>query len=238
MLGIDKNIEVIEGLLAQDTPSSITYAALECRFTIEQICYQRLSLAHDYISHDDIKKWQPKDVVKTLLKEVDRNVATGLTISIGEKSSDYYKEHPTEEIEYVDVGTQVGFNANKMGELWNALSNLALHIPVPKNKEDSISRYSDSEKTKKKIHECLIEFRRLSETTLIVSGHAGADISFDCMGCDSLNKRKDKFLDDGQIVNCINPACDESYFVRKNDENVNFERSKACLLYTSPSPRD
>lgn len=229
MLGIQENIKIIEDLIAEDTPQSIVYAALECRLTIEQLCYQRLRLAHDYISHADVKKWQPKDVVKTLIQEVDANLTEGLTVSVSEKSSDYYRSNPEEEIQYVDIGTQVGFSANKMGKLWNALSNLALHVPIPKDKHENISKYTNSEKTKRKINECLSEFRSLSETTLIVSGF-GPDVSFDCLGCESINKRKFDMLDDGQIVNCIDPKCDESYFVRKNAETAVFERRKADFL--------
>lgn len=229
MLGIEENIKIIEDLVAEGTPQSIVYAALECRLTIEQLCYQRLRLAHDYISHEDIKKWQPKDVVKTLIQEVDVNLTEGLTISVSEKSSEYHQANPNEKIQYFDIGTQVGFSASKMGRLWNAVSNLALHIPVPKDKHENISKYANLEKTTRKIDECLSEFRRLSETTLIFSG-IGPDVSFDCMGCECANKRKMNLLDDGQVVNCINPKCDESYFVRKSGEDINFERRKAQFL--------
>lgn len=229
MFGIEKNIETIEGLLAEGSPQSITYAALECRLTIEQICYQRLSLAHDYISHDDIKKWQPRDVVRTLIQEVDPSVVSSLEVSIGEKSSKYYDDNPSEKVEYKEIGKQVGFDAKKMGTLWNALSHVSLHVQIPKSKNDNVVRYKNTDKAKRKIEECLCEFKLIAETTLMLVGF-GPDVSFDCLGCDTINKRKLEMLDEGQVVNCINFDCDESYFFRKNAEDIQFERRKSEFL--------
>jgi len=225
MLTIAANIKAIEALIEQNTPASLTYAALECRLAIEQICYERLRLAHDYISHNDLSKWQPRDVVKTLIQEVDPGIVSDTTLSISKYSNEENRGKSPEEIEYLEVGTQVGFNANYLGKLWNALANLALHIPVPKTKSDKISRYSNVDKMKLKIEECLVEFYRLSETTITLSGF-GSETSFECFGCKSVVKRKLKTLDHKQIINCIDLNCNESYKVEKVDGEVLFERRK------------
>jgi hypothetical protein len=70
MTDIKSIIATIEALLAQGTPQAITYAALECRLAIEKVCYDRLKIAHDYISHHDLRRWQPQHVVQTLIAEV------------------------------------------------------------------------------------------------------------------------------------------------------------------------
>ena len=225
MLTMTKNIEVIENLLNENTPASLTYAALECRLTIEQLCYERLRMLHEFISHDDIAKWQPAQVVKTLMQEVDPYVTTSVKISISTESIDENTDKPLEDFEYEEIGTQVGFNPNKMGKLWNALANLALHIPVPKNKDVQISRYGDQEKVRKKVQDCLDEFRRLSETTINFTGF-GDVVSFDCFGCSNQIKRKSQTLEHQQTINCIDPKCDESYKVEKRNEEFYFERRK------------
>lgn len=235
MLTIAANIKTIEDLIEQDTPASLTYAALECRLAIEQICYERLRLAHDYISHDDLSKWQPRDVVKTLIQEVDPGIVSDTTLSISKHSNEENRGKSPEEIEYLEIGTQVGFNANYLGRLWNALANLALHIPVPKTKTDNVSRYSNTAKTKLKVEECLVEFRRLSETTITLSGF-GTETSFECFGCKKLNRRKLRTLKDEQTVNCIDPDCDESYKVELADGEVLFVRRKATIICGCDKP--
>lgn len=79
MIKLKPTISQIQKLLKENTEASVTYAALECRLAIERICYERLRLAHDYISHDDLTKWQPSGIVRTLIQELDAHAAATRT---------------------------------------------------------------------------------------------------------------------------------------------------------------
>lgn len=186
---------------------------------IERICYERLRVAHDYISHDDIKKWQPRDIVNILIQEVDPKIAQTFTLSIAKTPSPEGSPHPTLEeyqaMEFLPVGTHVGFDPNKLGRLWNALANLALHISVPNNKDESVSRYGNAEKIKKKVEQALLEIKRINEGTMMFSG-LGEELSFECF-CGTKNKRRLDLLKDGQTIGCISPECDESYGYVESD---------------------
>lgn len=62
MLDIAKRIELINALLEQDTEQSLTYAALECRLTLEYLCYERFKLYLSYLSYlsqNDLKTGSP-----------------------------------------------------------------------------------------------------------------------------------------------------------------------------------
>lgn len=147
MIGLKSRISQIEVLLAENTDASLTYAALECRLAIERFCYDRLRLSHDYISHDDLRRWQPRDIVNTLIEEVDTNTATTFTVSVSRDCSQDRTVSPTPEdydsMNFVPIGTQIGFDPSKLGRLWNALANLALHIRIPTSKDDSVSQYGE-----------------------------------------------------------------------------------------------
>lgn len=216
---LENSIATIECLLEQDTPESLTYAALECRLAIELICYQRLKHFHKYISHDDLKKWTPAYVVKTLISEVDPYVDKTFSFSISASPLPDSVTPPSledyEAMDYVEVGTQVGFNANKLGSLWNALSRIALHIRLPQTSDDPIVRYGDFNNTKRKVQEALIEIKRIGKGSMI-AGFPGEVISFQCR-CGQQNKRKSEVLEDGKIINCINPDCKESYAFEEKD---------------------
>src|SRR3954447_183081 len=97
MTDIKSLISRIEALLARGTPESITYAALECRLAIEKVCYERLKIAHDYISHDDLRRWQPRHVVETLIAEVDGRIATSSTLFISPQPVDPLAPPQTQE---------------------------------------------------------------------------------------------------------------------------------------------
>lgn len=118
MINLEPTISQIEKLLEENTEASVTYAALECRLAIERICYERLRLAHDYISHDDLKKWQPRDIVKTLIQEVDENAAETQTLYISREDIPEGSPPPTleeyEAMEWLPVGNQVSFEPNRL----------------------------------------------------------------------------------------------------------------------------
>jgi hypothetical protein len=219
MINLKPTISQIEKLLEENTEASVTYAALECRLAIERICYERLRLSHDYISHDDLKKWQPSDIVKTLIQEVDAKAAETFTLSIAREPVPEGSPPPTrkdyEAMEWLPVGTQVGFAPNKLGKLWNGLAKLALHIEIPTSKNATVKQYGDICAITPKVKQALAEIKRISEGTLMSSG-MGEEVSFEC-NCGSKNKRRLELLRDGQVVNCINPDCYESYdYVQSN----------------------
>lgn len=221
MINLEPTISQIEKLLEENTEASVTYAALECRLAIERICYERLRLAHDYISHDDLRKWQPSDIVKTLIQEVDANAAKTFTLFIAREPTQEGSPTPTREdyeaMEWLPVGTQVGFAPNKLGKLWNGLAKLALHIEMPASKDASVKQYGDIQAITRKVNEALAEIKRISNGTLTSSGMMmGGEVSFECK-CGSKNKRRLELLRDGQTINCINPDCDESYDYVQSD---------------------
>ena len=219
MINLKPSIRTIEKFLNEGSDASLTYAALECRLAIELICYERLRLAHDYISHDDLNKWQPKDIVNILIQEVDSEAASTFTLSISKESRPDGAPEPTPEeyqaMEFVPIGTQVGFNPRKLGQLWNALANLALHISLPVSKDDSVVRYGDFQKIQTKVLAALEEIKRIDGGTLISSG-MGEEVSFECK-CGVRNKRRLGLLRNGQTISCINPQCSESYDYVESD---------------------
>ena len=117
-IDIKEIVSVIEKLLAEDTPQSVTYAALECRLAIEKICYDRLKVNYDYISHRDLRGWRPGDVVKTLITDVDGGVASEQTIYMAKQPSAKYQEsiENIPDAEWVKIGTQAGFDVKLLGE--------------------------------------------------------------------------------------------------------------------------
>jgi hypothetical protein len=83
MIHIPPIIERIKVLLNEDTEQSVTFAALEARLALEKICYDRLRQRHDYISHDQLRRWQPGALMNTLMTNVDQHVTKTTIFSIG-----------------------------------------------------------------------------------------------------------------------------------------------------------
>lgn len=219
MIDLKPLVDRIEALLREGTQASVTYAALEARLALEKVCYDRLRQRHDYISNDDLRRWPPRGIMETLIQEVDEHAAEGMSLSIG-KSPARDGVDPADE-EYIHLGTEVGFDPKKIGKLWQALSNLALHVRLPKDKHDQIPEYGDRDLTESKVREVLEELRRLAKGTMTFSGF-GVTVSFQCE-CGSKNDRRASLLRPGQRIHCINSQCDWTYIVRETDGEFTFE---------------
>lgn len=219
MIHLRPSIDRINALLAEDTEASVTYAALEARLALEKMVYDRLRQRHDYISHEQLGKWQPGGIINTLISDVDTHLTETLIVSIGKNEAE--AGTPLEENEYVELGTEVGFDAKKIVKLWNAVARLALHVRLPKNKADHIPDYGEKAKIRAKVLEIVAELERLAKGTMTFSG-IGMEVSFVC-SCGTKNKRREKLLREGQHVYCINPECSYTWKVVKENEEFGFE---------------
>lgn len=230
MIDLKSIIARINDLLAENSSQSVTYAALEARLAIEKVCYDRLRQRHDYISHAQLQKWQPGAVVKTLMTDVDPYVSQTVILHIGTKPG----SNP-ENDEYVEIGTEVGFNTRKLSEMWNALAKLALHVHLPRNREEYIPEYGDKENIIDKVKEVVSELERLSKGNITSSGFGGST-SFTC-SCGEENHRRTGLLRDGQIIRCINHECKETWKVIKSNDGISFQSVTVtvnCEICNSP----
>lgn len=221
MIQLQPIIDRIRSLLDQDTDASVTYAALEARLALEKIVYDRLRQRHDYIAHQQLRAWTPGEVVKRLMVEVDEHITE--TVVLKMSKSPYVAGVTPRPEDFVQIGTEIGLRSKKVAKLWQALSNVALHVRLPKDKGDHIPEYGDKAKTRAKIDDALVELERLAKGTMTFSGvPIGGDVKFDCT-CGVENKRRAKFLKHGQHVYCINPKCKQTWKVLIEGTETNFE---------------
>lgn len=219
MFWIKEYTERIRSLLNEGDASSLTYAALEVRLALERVCYERLQIAHNYISADDLRTWKPNYVVQTLMEMVDPNIASEWKLSIGSTPGDNPEK-------YVDLGVQKGFDPKRLNQLWQAMGSF-LHCELPKSANNPIAHYRSAEKMRTKIDEALEELDRLAEGTLIGS-IVFEHVSFSC-SCGQINKRSTEALSHNDIINCIKEGCKEQYVVEKIEKELFFERRKLSV---------
>lgn len=231
MLHLPPTIERIKALLAEDTDASVTYAALEARLALERVVYDRLRHRHDYFSPEQLKylgRWQPGAVMTTLIEQVDPHVADTMTLSIG-KAPAVAGVKP-EDDDYVELGTQVGFNSMRVAKQWQALARLALHAKLPVSKDEQIPDYGDRHAIKAKVEEVIAELERIAEGTMGFGGiPLGGDVSFKCKSCNAKNLRRAGLLEPGALVFCINPDCKESWIAEKRNDEFWFARQTVSV---------
>lgn len=233
MFDIAQRISVIRSLLEVNSQAALTYAALECRLTIEQVCYDRLKISYGHISYEDLKRWQPRDVVRQVEEDANELAASGFTLSMSttpvDSNLDGLTQKQYEALEYIQLGEQVGLSLNKLGRLWNALSNVALHVRMPVDRADDVQVYGSSQDVRQKVLEAIAELEKLKTGTLL-AGAIGANYFFSCITCGAEIRRIEKLLKHEQIINCVNPDCKESYLIHKEGEETFHSRRIANIF--------
>ena len=221
MIQLQPIIDRIKELLEQGTDASVTYAALEARLALEKVVYDRLRQRHEYISHDQLRAWTPGDVVKRLLVEVDEHMDETVVLSMSR--SPHVPGAKPDPDDWVKIGTEIGLRSKKIARMWQALSNLALHIKLPKDKDDRIRDYGEKDAIRAKVESVIVELERLAKGTMTFSGvPTGKNVNFVCT-CGVENKRRASLLKPGQYIYCINPKCNQTWKVINEDEETNFE---------------
>lgn len=226
MIDLQKCIDRIQSLVNDDTVQSLTYAALECRLTIEVLCYERVRMSFDYLPYNELKKWQPRDVMKQVVAEANELADQEIKISIATDASSEAPPQTAEDFQklnYAELGTQSGLNLNKLGRLWNSLSGVALHVSLPDEKHEEISPYGTERKIRKKIVETLTEFEKINSGTIILGG-SGAPTNevhrFECVVCNTEIRKNISLLKERTIANCPAPSCMESYLITKTENDL------------------
>jgi hypothetical protein len=216
MIWIKDHTARIRELLSIGDARSLTYASLEARLALERVCYERLRISHEYISPSDLRKWRPQYVVETVIATVDEKIASGFKLSVRAEDSQ----------EYVEVGTQIGFDPRQINRYWQAMSSF-LHCELPRNSKEYTTHYRPANRMREKIEEVLAELERLSEGTLVASVVLDA-VSFTCV-CGQKNKRSARMLKHDSYINCISENCKEQYRVEIEGGSTSFERRKIFL---------
>lgn len=233
MLDISKRIAVIDSLVKENTAQSLTYAALECRLTLEYLCYERFKLSYSYLSSDDLKNWQPKHVVKQISEEIDENITKNFTLSIhkknlGDKPPETREDY--ESLEYTLLGQQSELKPNTVHNLWHGISNVALHIPIPTISSGELEIYGNKEKIKNKVAS-VVEYLSGLGGNLLMGGVLGKVFSFNCCFCDTQIQKPVKNLTSPTLVNCINPKCNESYLLEPSSEDQDIKITRRVTRF-------
>jgi hypothetical protein len=218
MIDLKDTMATIGAHLVDGSPRALTYAVLECRLAIERICYGRLASHHDYISPEEVRRWQPHHVIRILEEDVDPHVVATYTLSISRQPVAGGEDLAA--LDYVPVGTQEGFDGRRISKLWNALSNAALHVSKPKSSAARLEQYGSAPEIRAKVEGALAEIERISKGTMTSTGF-GPNVTFTC-ACGTLVRRRAELVPSGKIIFCINPDCSESFEVAHDGDDINF----------------
>jgi len=227
MIDLKRKICKITTLLESEDPHQLRYAALECRLAIEEICYERLRLAHKYIPIEKIRSWQPPKLLRFLFEEVEPSLLGGSKLSISKEPTDGLKELSREDyegMEWVELGEQSTLNLKTISTLYYKISR-HLHAEMPTEETPEVSAVEP--KMSKHVTEVVDELKILSKGKIEFFLPTKI-IHFDCH-CGENISRTEHSLKGAKIVSCLSSTCNITYAPRFNDDGYELMRRVATI---------
>ena len=175
---------------------SLRYAALELRFCLEAITYEKLRASSSQLPASVIKKWQPPQAVKALL-EYEPNADQGFALYVGIQE-EYGK--PSANMRF--IGEHKTFKLEWLRKHYHKLGSL-LHFP--KATSDQVSQIADY------LKEVLSDVQEVMSGT-ILGGPLGKTFNFECATCHDVVVCSKHRIETTHEVQCLNPACGSLYF--------------------------
>ena len=217
--GTEPYIERAREHVKSKDPHRLRYACLELRYALELIAYHKLEFRLGKISPKDIRAWQPKQVMDTLMELVDEHMDVNFTLQIAEDSK------AASEGKFSQFRKTKGVSPSKLGRHWQKIGSY-LHVQMPKKKGD---KPAEREVSKLMLYlENVIEYiEAITETGF--DAYFSSGVEFDCVKCGQKIKRNKKLLESGTVVHCQNSNCDASYTTEIENGEFNFESNQLFI---------
>jgi hypothetical protein len=177
--------------------SSLLYACLELRFAIEYTCYQNLYAYIREVDDDAMKRWQPREVIATMIS-VDPDAEASSRISVGEEV------HGQPPATMRPLGEDRRFTSRWANANHSALGNF-LHAPTVHAIECGAEVTDDTIRRKT---ESIMQTLEEVLATPIFNVRFGQFLEFDCSCGRHIKRAEGSFkIEDGIVC----PSCSATY---------------------------
>lgn len=210
--------------LKSEELEDLYHAALELRFAIEEIAYEKLKLRDKNLAPDEIDKWQPGRVIQQLQDLVDPTIGSDAQLFIKPEQGPGSEEEPK------FVGASKGINFKEVSRHWQKLGSY-LHRQKPVKGEKVGPTGSDPKAVKAYLEEVKAYVEELTSTSF--DGFFSQNVTFKCFYCGTPILRTESSLEDKQIIRCYSQECSKELLILQEGKgwsitpnNINFPCKK------------
>jgi predicted RNA-binding Zn-ribbon protein involved in translation (DUF1610 family) len=193
-------------LIAEGTIVSLRYAALELRYCMEAITYEKLGASASHIPPHIVDTWQPPQAVKMLL-EYEPEADKGFVIFAGIEE-EYGK--PSSNMEF--VGEHKAFGFSWLRKHYNKVGGY-LH-----NSQKKETKTESATEVQTYLRSVADEIEHVLKGS-IIGGWMDNVHKIDCVRCGQPVIAGDKTLKKTRDIYCHNPNCRAEYFANVDAEH-------------------
>jgi len=202
--------------LATKKAERIKYAALELRFVMEAVTYDRAQALKNEIPPEEYHTWQPRKLMQ-LLHDIDPTLGMSATIAVGIEKI-YGEEPPPEEMEF--LGTDNIFTLADLKTHYDAIGS---YLHVPTLAQVIKSGMPDQEKLRARCENLVATLEDVLGSP-VWNSTLGNFTEFQCLRC---NKPVRKRMPFGKLqveATCL--ECKAEYVITSQDKGQTLSRAK------------
>lgn len=164
-----------KGELAAQKVERIKYAALELRFAMEAVTYDRALAVKDEIPPEEYRTWQPRKLMQ-LLHDIDPTLGMSATIAVGIEKV-YGEQPPPEDMQL--LGTDRVFTLADLKAHYDAVGS---YLHIPSLAQMMKSGMPDQEKLRVRCEALIVALEEILASP-VWNSTLGAFTEFQCRRC-------------------------------------------------------
>ncbi len=220
------SLKSAEKELSTDDDSRLKFAALELRMSFEALTYERAELYKRELTENQIKTWQPRKLLTTLI-DIDPFVNLSSTISFGIEGED---GTPPEEMKVLGKETVVSLR-----DIKKYYDRLGSYLHTPTIEQGNLRKNSSSLKIRNRCEE-IVSIVKNVVSSPIFNVDFRDKTTLECYECGSEIVRTIPPETEELQVNCLQEKCLASYIVKKlPDRQVHWEPMYDELPCSNPN---
>jgi len=200
-------------LLQNNSDYILPYACLELRFCLESITYEKLNTYSSRIPPAVYGKWQPPQVLKTLLRfepladqDFELRICSESSLGVPDENWKYLGSHKT-------------FKLKWLRKTYNKLGNF-LHISTL-DSQTKDKNHKSNDDLRKFLKETISQLEIIVKSNLDCS--IGKTISFDCAVCSTTVVANIEGVKSTATAQCLNQNCCADYYSSEENGEVFFK---------------
>ncbi|WKD48218.1 hypothetical protein [Microbulbifer spongiae] len=191
--------------LSTGDDSRLKFAALELRMTLEALTYERAQLYKKELTEKQIKIWQPRKLLTTLI-DIDPFVDSSPTISFGIEGED---GSPPEEMKLLGKETVISLK-----DIKNYYDRLSSYLHTPTIEQGMLKENSSPQRIRYRCEE-IVSIMKDVVSSPIFNVDLRDKASLNCYECGSEIVRTIPPSSNELQVKCLQENCLASYIVKK-----------------------
>lgn len=206
--------------MAEAEPQALKYAALELRFAMEALTYERAQTFKKEFPESEYATWQPRQVMRVLL-EIDPLADKGVEVRYAPEDANGEQDGPMR-----SMGTETVLGLKQLKKHYDAIGSF-LHVPTLK--QHSQGHDNSSEALRRRCSD-IADYLDLVLKSKIYNVNFSDHLDCPCAECGAVIRKRIFQNVDRMETDCLTERCPASYAIEKVGDKWAWQAKQSRLV--------